>query len=117
MAQQETTDYFIHGKFTCMNPNPASWLKSTQVKPSISVGDVQRVRRQRRLAKTEAEYGAVRSQMRDLAGELRSTPVRSSKLMRISGIIIIVTGIIVGALLFYGAYMLWPDFVEHAKDL
>lgn len=44
--------------------------------------------------------------MRDLAGELRSTPVRETKLMRIAGIMIIVLGVIAGALLFYGVYLL-----------
>ncbi|MFH6888690.1 hypothetical protein [Corynebacterium aurimucosum] len=100
-----------------MNLNPLSRLKSAQVQPPISVADVQRVRRQRRIAKTEEEYSAVRSQMRDLVGELRSTPEQNSKLMRIAGIIILVVGIVVGALLFYSAYLLWPDFVEHVKDL
>ena len=44
--------------------------------------------------------------MRDLAGELRSTPVRDTKLMRIAGIMIIVIGIITGTLLIYGVYLL-----------
>ncbi|MGJ4078690.1 hypothetical protein [Corynebacterium macclintockiae] len=100
-----------------MDLNPLSRLKPTQAQPSISALDVQRIRRQRRLAQTEEEYSAVRAQMRDLAGELRSTPVRDPKLMRIAGIIIIAIGIIVGALLFYGAYLLWPGFVEHVKGL
>lgn len=99
-----------------MDLNPLPRLKSTQAQPSISVSDVQRLRRQRRSAKAQEEYSAVRSQMRDLASELRSTPMRDSKLMRISGIIIIVIGVIVGALLFYGTYLLWPDFIKHAKD-
>lgn len=89
-----------------MDLNPFSQIKSAQTQPSISALDVQRVRRQRRLAKTEEEYGAVRAQMRDLAGELRSTPVRDTKLMRIAGIMIIVIGVIAGALLFYGVYLL-----------
>ena len=89
-----------------MDLNPLSQIKSAQTQPSISALDVQRVRRQRRLAKTEEEYGAVRAQMRDLAGELRSTPVRDTKLMRIAGIVIIVIGVIAGALLFYGVYLL-----------
>lgn len=89
-----------------MDLNPLSQIKSAQTQPSISALDVQRVRRQRRLAKTEEEYGAVRAQMRDLAGELRSTPVRDTKLMRIAGIMIIVIGVIAGALLFYGVYLL-----------
>ncbi|MCZ9290084.1 hypothetical protein [Corynebacterium evansiae] len=89
-----------------MDPNPLSQLKSAQAQPSISALDVQRVRRQRRLAQTEEEYSAVRAQMRDLAGELRSTPVRDTKLMRIAGIMIIVIGIITGTLLIYGVYLL-----------
>lgn len=99
-----------------MDLNPLSRLKSPQEQTSISALDVQRIRRQRRLAQTEEEYSAVRAQMRDLAGELRSTPVRSPKLMRITGIIIIIVGIIAGALIFYGAYLLWPYFVEYMGD-
>ena len=89
-----------------MDLNPLSRLKSPQAQPLISALDVQRVRRQRRLAKTEEEYSAVRAQMRDLAGELHSIPVRDTKLMRIAGIMIIVIGVIAGALLFYGVYLL-----------
>ena len=100
-----------------MNLNSLARAKSVQVKPSISVEDVERVRRQRRLAKTEEEYSTVRSQMRDLVGELHSTPVRNPKLTRITGVLILVIGVIVGALLFYGAYLLWPGFVEHVKGL
>ena len=88
--------------FSCMDL-PLPWLKSTQEQSSISVLDIQRVRRQRRLAETEEEYSAVRSQLRDIAGGLRSRPVRNPKLMRIAGIVILVVGIVVGALLFYGA--------------
>lgn len=95
-----------HDILTRMDPNPLSQLKSAQAQPSISALDVQRVRRQRRLAQTEEEYSAVRAQMRDLAGELRSTPVRDTKLMRIAGIMIIVIGIITGTLLIYGVYLL-----------
>lgn len=36
--------------------------------------------------------------------------------MRITGIIIIIVGIIAGALIFYGAYLLWPYFVEYMAD-
>ena len=100
-----------------MNLNPMARLKSAQTQPTISVEDVERVRRQRRLAKTEEEYSDVRSQMRDLVAELRSTPVRNPKTTKIAGIIILVVGLIVGALLFYAAYLVWPGFVEHAKDL
>lgn len=99
-----------------MDLNPLSQIKSAQAQPSISALDVQRVRRQRRLAKTEEEYSAVRSQMRYLAGELRSTPVRDPKLMRIAGTMIIFVGIIAGALIFYGAYLLWPYFVDYMGD-
>lgn len=101
-----------HGIITCMNLNPVARFKSTQAQPTISVEDVERVRRQRRLAKTEEEYSDVRSQMRDLVAELRSTPVRSSRSMRIAGVLVLVIGIIVGALLFYGAYLLWPGVIN-----
>lgn len=95
-----------------MNMNPVSRRKSAHIQTTISVEDVERVRRQRRLAKTEEEYSDVRSQMRDLVSELRSTPERSSQLTRIAGIIILVVGLIVEALLFYAAYLLWPGFAE-----
>ena len=54
-----------------MNLNPVARFKSAQAQPTISVEDVERVRRQRRLAKTEEECSDVRSQMRDLVAELR----------------------------------------------
>ncbi|PMC63600.1 hypothetical protein CJ203_10270 [Corynebacterium tuscaniense] len=99
-----------------MNMNPVSRRKSAHIQTTISVEDVERVRRQRRLAKTEEEYADVRSQMRDLVSELRSTPERSPQLKRIAGIIILVVGLIVGALLFYAAYLVWPGFVEIFRD-
>ncbi|MDV2429045.1 hypothetical protein RAE06_09110 [Corynebacterium tuberculostearicum] len=68
-----------------MNLNPVARFKSAQTQPTISVKDVERVRRQRRLAKTEEEYSDVRSQMRELVAELRSTPERSPQLKRIAG--------------------------------
>lgn len=98
-----------------MNLNPVARFKSAQTQPTISVEDVERVRRQRRLAKTEEEYSDVRSQMRDLVAELRSTPVRSPRSMRVAGVIVLVIGIIVGALLFYGVYLMWPSFVEYLE--
>lgn len=67
------------------------------------MADVQRVRRQRRLAQTEQEYSQVRLQIRDLAGELKSKPTSDSQLLRISGIVTIVLGLIMGAVLFYAA--------------
>lgn len=67
------------------------------------MADVQRVRRQRRLAQTEEEYSQVRLQIRDLAGELKSKPTSNSQLLRISGIVTIVLGLIMGAVLFYAA--------------
>lgn len=99
-----------------MNMNPVSRRKSAQIQTTISVEDVERVRRQRRLAKTEEEYADVRSQMRDLVSGLRSAPERSPQLKRITGIIILVVGLIVGALLFYTAYLVWPAYVEYLKD-
>src|SRR5690625_7663817 len=69
--------------------------------PSVSVADVQRVRRQRRLAQTEQEYSTVRSHMRDLASDLKSEPKKNTELLKMSGIAVIVLGLIIGGLLFY----------------
>ena len=41
--------------------------------------------------------------MRDLAGELKSRPTTNSRLSKISGIAIIVLGLIIGSVLFYAA--------------
>lgn len=68
--------------------------------PSVSVADVQRVRRQRRLAQTEQEYSTVRSHMRDLASDLKSEPKKNTELLKMSGIAGIVLGLIIGGLLF-----------------
>lgn len=84
---------------------------------SVSVADVQRVRRQRRLAQTDQEHADVRAHMRDLSGGLRAKPQSSTKLLKISGIAVIVLGLIIGAVLFYATFSVWPAYVEHVEDL
>ncbi|MCT2288327.1 hypothetical protein M3F30_07050, partial [Corynebacterium sanguinis] len=81
-----------------------------------SVADVQRVRRQRRLAQTEQEYSTVRSHMRDLASDLKSKPTIDAKLIKIYGIVVIVFGLIIGGFLFYATFLIWPSFVENLKE-
>lgn len=71
--------------------------------PSVSVADVQRVRRQRRLAQTEQEYSTVRAHMRDLASDLQSKPTTNAKLLKFSGIAVIALGLIMGIVLVYAA--------------
>lgn len=78
-------------------------LNSSSSESLVSVADIQRVRRQRRLAQTEEEYGEVRSHMRAISGELKIKPTGNSQLLKISGIVIIVLGLIMGAALFYAA--------------
>ena len=89
--------------FQAMNRTNTESFKPSSKDPTPSVADVQRVRRQRRLAQTEEEYSEVRSHMRDLAGELKSRPTTNSRLSKISGIAIIVLGLIIGSVLFYAA--------------
>ena len=78
--------------------------------PSVSVADVQRVRRQRRLARSEEEHAAVREHMRDLAGNLKSKPRESTNLLKISGLII-------GGVLFYAADLVWPMWLTFWESL
>ncbi|MGP6174286.1 hypothetical protein [Corynebacterium sp. A21] len=75
---------------------------------SVSVADVQRVRRQRRLAQTDQEHADVRAHMRDLSGGLRAKPRANTKLLKISGISVIVLGLIISGVLFYVADLVWP---------
>lgn len=84
--------------------------------PSVSVADVQRVRHQRRLAQTEQEYSTVRSHMRNLASDLKSKPTTDTKLIKIYGIVVIVLGLIIGGLLFYATFLIWPSYLEHLKE-
>lgn len=86
-----------------MNRINAERLKASFKEQSVAAADVQRVRRQRRLAQTEEEYSEVRSHMRDLASELKSRPTSNSRLLKISGIVIIILGLIIGSVLFYAA--------------
>lgn len=79
-------------------------LKVPAKEPSVSIADVQRIRRQRRLAQTEQEYSTVRSYIRDIAGELKSTPTTNTKLLRLSGFAVIVLGLVMGIVLVYAAF-------------
>lgn len=85
--------------------------------PSVSVADVQRVRRQRRLARSEEEHAAVREHMRDLAGNLKARPRESTNLLKISGITVIVLGLIIGGVLFYAADLVWPMWLTFWESL
>lgn len=78
-------------------------LKIPTKEPSVSVADVQRARRQRRLAQTEQEYITVRSHMRDLASDLKSKPTTNAKLLKISALSVITLGMIMGIVLVYAA--------------
>lgn len=100
-----------------MNQINLGRLRAPSREPSVSVADVQRVRRQRRLAQTEQEYSTVRSHMRDLASDLKSEPKKNTELLKMSGIAVIVLGLIIGGLLFYATSLIWPGFLEHVEDL
>lgn len=95
-----------------MNQRQLKWLRLPSKQSSVSVADVQRIRRQRRSAQTEQEYSAVRSLLRDMAGNLRTAPATNTKLLKAYGIAIIVFGLIIGGLLFYATYQIWPSFLE-----
>lgn len=99
-----------------MNQINLGRFRAPSKEPSVSVADVQRVRRQRRLAQTEQEYSTVRSHMRDLAGDLKSEPRRNAELLKISGIAVIVLGLIIGGLLFYATFLIWPSYLEHLEE-
>lgn len=86
-----------------MNQVSPRGSKLLNKEPLVSVSDVQRIRRQRRLAQTEEEYSTVRSHMRDLASDLKSKPTTNTKLLKITGITVIVLGIIIGVVLAYAA--------------
>lgn len=86
-----------------MNQVSPRGSKLLNKEPLVSVSDVQRIRRQRRLAQTEEEYSTVRSHMRDLASDLKSKPTTNTKLLKITGITVIVLGIIIGGVLAYAA--------------
>ena len=89
-----------------MNQINLGRFKVPSKEPSVSVADVQRVRRQRRLAQTEQEYSTVRSHMRDLASDLKSEPRKNTELLKISGIAVIVLGLIMGIVLVYATSFL-----------
>ena len=87
-------------------------LKNLGKESSVSAADVERVRRQRRAAQTEEENAEVRTHVRDLASNLRSKPQTNTQLLKISGIAVIILGLIMGAVLFYVAGLVWPSFAE-----
>lgn len=89
-----------------MNQRRSKWLRLPSKQSAVSVADVQRIRRQRRSAQTEQEHGAVRSLLRDLAGDLRTAPATNTKLLKAYGIAIIVFGLLAGGLLLYVGYQI-----------
>ena len=78
----------------------------------VSVADVERIRRQRRLAFTDAEHADVRAHLRTLAGEVRAEPRSNSTFLKNMGIALIAIGFIVGLLLFSVAGVVWPHYVD-----
>lgn len=78
-------------------------LKNLGKESLVSAADVERVRRQRRAAQTEQEHAKVRAYVRDLASNLRSKPQTNTQLLKISGIAVIIIGLIMGTILFYAA--------------
>lgn len=83
---------------------------------SVSVADVERIRRQRRLASTDDEQAAVRAYLRALAGGVRSEPGSNSQFLKIIGIALIVIGLTVGIFLFFVAGAIWPHYVEFTNS-
>ena len=87
-------------------------LKNLGKESLVSPADVERVRRQRRAAHTEEEHAEVRAHVRDLASNLRSKPQTNTQLLKISGIAVIIIGMIMGAVILYVAGLVWPIFME-----
>lgn len=79
---------------------------------SVSVADVERVRRQRRRALTSTEQAEVRAHLRTLAGDVRSEPGLSSQYLKNVGIALIVIGLVIGLALCYAAFIAWPLYIE-----
>ena len=77
---------------------------------SVSVADVERIRRQRRRASTDAEHAEVRTHLRTLAGDVRSEPRSHSMFLKNAGIALIVIGLVVGLILFSVAGAMWPTY-------
>lgn len=82
-----------------MNKSTADGWQNTPQSLAVSVDDVRRIRRQRRLAQSDQEYATVREQIKDLSGHLRSKPESNSRLLELTGKIIIVSGLVIAAVL------------------
>lgn len=83
---------------------------------SVSVADVERIRRQRRLASTDDEHAAVRAHLRELAGNVKPEDGSNSQYLKNVGIALIVIGLIVGIVLFYAAFATAPIYAEHMRS-
>jgi len=78
----------------------------------VSVADVERIRRQRRQALTEAEQTEVRMHLRNLVGDIQVKPSSNARLLKNTGIALIVIGLVVGFALFYAANLTWPTYLQ-----
>lgn len=78
----------------------------------VSVADVECIRRQRRQALTEAEQTEVRMHLRNLVGDIQAKPSSNARLLKNTGIALIVIGLVVGFALFYAAILTWPTYLQ-----
>lgn len=78
----------------------------------VSVADVERIRRQRRQVLTATEHTEVRMHLRDLVGDIQAKPSSNARLLKNTGIALIVIGLIVGLALFYTANLTWPSYLR-----
>ncbi|GAB2514610.1 hypothetical protein [Corynebacterium atrinae] len=74
---------------------------------SVSVADVERIRRQRRQVMTEAEQADVRMHLRNLVGDIQEKPSSNARYLKNTGIALIAIGLIIGLALFYAADLAW----------
>ena len=82
-----------------MNKSTADGWQNTPQSSAVSVDDVRRIRRQRRLAQSDQEYATVRERIKDLSGHLRSKPESDSRPLELTGKIIIGFGLVIAAVL------------------
>ncbi|WJY63354.1 hypothetical protein CATRI_06350 [Corynebacterium atrinae] len=82
-------------------------LKSPGGEVSVSVADVERIRRQRRQVMTEAEQADVRMHLRNLVGDIQEKPSSNARYLKNTGIALIAIGLIIGLALFYAADLAW----------
>ena len=85
-------------------------LKPADLENSVTVADIERIRRQRRTAQTEAEQAQLREYMRSVSSELRKTTRLNSDFLRAIGIAMICAGIILGGTILYLANHLGPAY-------